>query len=288
MTDDISIETVATNWFHAVKCYHENNFRSAMSFLESDHAEAFGLTVDDAREFRRAVQSFDTKWQAAARAYIHGKYTKRKQFVSSGAFLKLGFAPCREHAEVLRYALKFYEEETSYRQNANSSEVTVAGRYGGCSKPMYAVSTVRTPHRVVGFDDNIINDSDKVPSMVELPDDSSAESISRLSGDCSVACSSSQKVGDSIVHGNDYVQALLWELSGDRVDKNALDTMMFFVFAVIPLVVFAQLRALLGLLFPLQGREGDSCKIEDQPDIEAAWRELRANTLLLDDDPRPI
>lgn len=281
MTDDISIESVTTNWFHAVKCYHENNFRSALAFLESDHAEAFGLTVDDVREFRRAVQSFDTKWQAAARAYIHGKYTKRKQFVSSGAFLKLGFAPSREHAEVLRYALKFYEEETSYRQNANSSEVSVASRYGGCSKPMYAASSVRTPHRVVGFDKSVINDTDKIPSMVELPDDSSAESISRLSGDGSVA------IGDTSVDGNDYVQALLCELSGDRKNSNTVDTMMFFVFAVIPLVVFAQLRAVASILFPSKCREGESSKIEDQLDIEAAWRELRAHTLLLDEGARP-
>lgn len=257
-----------------------------MSFLQSDYAEGFGLTVDDVREFRRAVQSFDTKWQAAARAYIQGKYTKRKQFVSSGAFLKLGFTPSRDHAEVLRYALKFYEEETSYRQNANSSEVTVAGRYGGCSKPMYAASNVRTPHRVVGFDDTIINDNDKVPNMVELPDDSSAESISRLSGDVSVACSSSQKVGESLGDGNDYVQALLCELSSDRVNNNSLDNMIFFIFAVIPLVFFAQLRAVVAILLP-SSREGESSKTDDPLDIEAAWRELRAHTLLLDDELRP-
>jgi len=159
MMNEDSIDTVIEkDWFHAVKCYHESNFTSPLTFLNSDLAEKFGLDPDDAREFRRAVQSFDTKWQAAAKVYIQEKYTTRKKFVSSGTFFKLGFSPSREHAEILRYALKFYDEEIKYRENANSSETTVAGRYGGCVKPMYASTKVRTPHRVVGFDESVIND----------------------------------------------------------------------------------------------------------------------------------
>ncbi len=286
MTDDNSVETIIEkNWFYAVKCYHEGDFRSAISFLVSDLAAKFGLDEDDVRDFRRAVQSFDTKWQAAAKAYVQGKYSTRKQFVSSGTFLNLGFSPCREHAEVLRYALKFYREERNYRHNANSSEVTVAGRYGGCAKPMYASTKVRTPHKVVGFDDGVVHDNDGVPILVDLHDDSSAESISRLSGDNSVAFSLHNS-GENTIDGHDYIQTLLYELSGDRSNKNPMDTMIFFLFAVIPLVVFSQLRAAVAVILPLDSRKPNEPCDEDPTDIEAAWRRLRANALMIEEEMR--
>lgn len=277
---DSSRETLDKDWYHATKSYHEHGFQSPPSFLTSDRAKEFGLDLDDIREFRRAIQSFDAKWQAAVRVYIQGKFTTPRKFVSSGKFLKLGFSPSRDHAEVLRFALKFYEEERKYRQNAKSNEITAVGKYGGSIKPMYAPTKPRTPHRVVGFDHISIDDGHSVPTLVDLNDDLSAESLSHLSGDSSIANSISNI--STRYCGRKYIQVLLSELSSDRRNNNPFDAMFFFVFAVIPLIVFAQFRAVAQVLLPFDFIWSKQL-VEEAPDgIEEEWQKLRADTLMLD------
>lgn len=282
MASTASLEgSIEKDWYHAVKSYHEHSFRSPLTFLSSDRATEFGLDLDNIREFRLAVQSFDARWQAAVKVYIQGRYTTPRKFVSSGKFLKLGFSPSREHAKVLGFALKFYEEEGRYRHNANSDEVTAVGRYGGSAKPMYAITKTRTPHRVVGFDQNAIEGADDIPTLVDLSDDLSAESISRLSGDCSITNS---MYNISMYDRRKYVQVLLSELSYDRRNKNSLDAMMFFIFAVIPLCIFCQLRAVAEILLPfdfLWSKE----EVEEEPEgIEDEWQKLRSMALMLEED----
>jgi hypothetical protein len=276
-----STDSIERDWYHGAKSYHEHGFNSPLSFLSSDKANEFGLGIDDVRDFRRAVQSFDAKWQAAVKVYIQGKFETPRKFVSSGKFLKMGFTPSRDHSEVLRFALKFYEDERRYRQKANSNEITTAGRYGGSIRPMYAATKTRTPHQVVGFDQMAIKDGCDVPCLVDLnDDDQSAESISRLSGDSSVANSIYHI---SKTHGSrHYIQVLLSELSWDRQNTNPFDAMMFFVFAVIPLVLFAQFRAVAEILLPFDFLWTKEDVEEEADDIEDEWQKLRANALMLE------
>jgi len=270
------------DWFNAVKAYHENSFKSPVAFLNSVLAEQFGLSPEDLREFRRAVQSFETKWQAAASAYIQGKFTTRKQFLSSGKFLNLGFVPSREHGEVLRFALKFYEGERRYRQNANSNEVTTAGRYGGNMKPMYSTTKARTSHRLVGFDQDVFNDTTAILELLDLCDDQSAESMSRLSGESSIASTQGIHYICSSRKEPSYVQCLLEQLGEDRANRNPVDAMVFFAFAIIPLVFFAQIRSVMRVLLPFDMLWGT--KEDDLPvDIEDEWERLRANALTASD-----
>jgi len=122
--------------------------------------------------------------------------------------------------------------------------------------------------------------------LVDLHDDSSAESISRLSGDSSVTFPSFNNNGISAIDGHNYVETLLRELSGDRMNKNPMDAMIFFLFAVIPLVAFAQLREAAMILLPSHGLKNKARSNKDPMDIEAAWQELRANALMLEEEFR--
>lgn len=277
MDSEITSETTDKDWFRAVKIYHEQSFGSLTVFLDSAQALECGLNQEDIRAFRRAVQSFDTKWQAAAKAYIQGKFTTRKKFVSSGKFLKMGFSPSREHAEVLRFALKFYDEETKYRQNANSEAVTTAGRWGGFAKPITGTHKVRTPNQVIGFDKDVM-ENENAPTLVRLEDDMSFELSSSGSGESSITCSVFER--DAKKQGEvGYVEGLLCDLCDKGGERNPVNGMIFFIFAVIPLVVFAKLGIVMTILFPgLKKKE-----VEEVPtDIESVWDEMRANICLVD------
>lgn len=286
MTEDTS-ETVDTDtspekdWFHAVEVYNKLKFQVASNFLDSDHAKHFGLDQDDIREFRRAVHSFDAKWQAAAKAFKEGKYPTRKKFVSSGKFLRMGFTPCREHAETLKFALKFYEEEILYRENANSDEVTTQGRWGGTVKPMFVENKSRIPDEVIGFETNDIEasrDDRSIPSLVQVDDDTSSATSSRNSGTSSVtcslsdsSCSSKQKVsvGD--------LDSLLDEFSDCVEGNNPWNVMIFLLFAILPILVFAKVRSAVLIII----RSGqDSEKVKGSTDIEMVWEEMKADALL--------
>lgn len=274
-------ETIQKDWFRAVEVYNRLDFRAASTFLSTHYAKELGLGEDDVREFRRAVQSFDAKWQAAARAYKEGKFATRKKFVSSGKFLKMGFSPSREHAEILRFALKFYEEERLYRQNASSEEVSTVGRWGGTMKPMFVENKQRILGTVVGFETQEMptgEDDRSIPSLVHVDDDNSAASSSRNSGASSVTCSLSE-------HGTmktrrpreDDIDVLLNEFS-DHVDgDNPLNALMYLLFAILPIIVFAKAwyiakQALGGHLNSEDDEEGPS-------DIETVWEEMRAEAM---------
>jgi hypothetical protein len=282
---------IRKDWFDAVRAYHELAYHSPITFLNSDHAVDNGLGPDDIREFRQAVQSFNKKWQVAARAYIEGKFTTPKKFVSSGKFLKIGFVPSRDHVAVLGFAIKFYEEDAKYRQNVESSAVAAIGKYGGSIKPMYSASKSRMSHRVVGLEKYTM-DEGSIPTLVDvnISDDSSTESSSRLSDDRSEILSAfekprayavSKRYREITMDRSDFARVLFCELSMERPHRNPIDAMMFFVFAIIPLLVFAKIRAILALVLPI---EASPLKNECSPEnVDDEWKEIRANALLLDE-----
>ena len=279
------------DWYDAVRAYQEHSFQSPIAFLNSEHAIDNGLGPDDIREFRRAVQSFDKKWQAAARAYIEGKFTAPKKFVSSGKFLRLGFAPSRDHVAVLGYAIKFYTEDAKYRRQVESSAVAAIGKYGGSIKPMYSASKSRMSYKMVQPEPSCVNNG-SIPTLVniDMSDDSSSASSSRLSDDRSEDLPEAEKPRTYAVskryreistENTDFARVLFCELSMDRPHRNPVDAMMFFVFAVIPLLFFAKLRAILAYVLPI---EASPSKNEISPEnVEDEWKKIRANALMLDE-----
>jgi len=250
-----------------------------------------GLIPDDIREFRRALQSFDKKWQAAARAFIEGKFTTPKQFVCSGKFLKLGFAPSRDHAATLTFAIKFYTEDAKYRRNVESSAVAAIGKYGGSIKPLYSPSKSRNSRDSYGAE--ISFDDCSVPKLVDVSrsDDSSSASSSRLSDATPEELLESAKARlytvstryrEICTERTDFARMLFCELSMDRPDRNFVDSMMFFIFAIIPLVFFAKLRWMLAYVLPIEASPVKTV-IQSPENIEDEWNEIRANALMLDD-----
>lgn len=292
----MSYEEVRKDWFDAVVAFHEHGYHSTIVFLESGHGTENGLGPDDNREFRRAVQSFGKTWRAAARVYVEGKYMTPKKFVSSGKFLKLGFAPSRDHVAVLSFAIKFYKEEPRYRQNIESPEVAAVGKYGGSIKPIYSSNKSRSSYRVVGPAVQKPNkdDGDSIPTLVDIidiSDDSSAESLSRLSDDRSEmypspsktrAYAVSERYREIASEKSDFCRVLFCELSMERSERNPVDALMFFVFAVIPLLLFAKVRAFLACFLPIQPSPKKNEHIPEN--VEDEWNELRANALMLDDE----
>jgi hypothetical protein len=279
------------DWLNAVKAYHEHEYRSHIAFLDSVHAIDYGLGPNDGREFRWAVQGFEKKWQTAARAYIEGKFTTPKQFVSSGKFLNLGFVPSREHMTVLGYAIKFYDEDARYRREAGNSVVTTSGRYGSTSKATHSGSKSRMSRTVSGIEKRTF-EGRGVPALVNvhISDDLSADSSSRLSDDRSEISQDfgkpkgyavSERYREISIEKSDFARVLFCELSIDRPHRNSVDAIVFIVFAIIPLLLFAKLREMLASFLPI---ESSPVKNHVPPEnVEDEWTELRANALMLNE-----
>lgn len=163
--------------YQAVKAYHNGNFSGDIKcFLASDAAAEFGFGLEDYREFKRATKSFESRWQAAAKAYFEGNFKRPKTFVSSYKFLKLGFFPSRENVHILRHALRFYEEELDFRETAKSSKsVALAGRGWGSKTPL-----IVPPTKINVISNSIEDNLDHV--SVETPGSLCESSISQKSG----------------------------------------------------------------------------------------------------------
>lgn len=284
MQNEKANEAAVKNWFLAAKYYHDAKFSTPGSFLKSAHAVEFGLDEGDIREFRHAVQSCDAKWQTAVRIFVQDKYTTKRQFLRSGKFLRMGFSPSREHADILTFAIKFYHEEKKYRDNANSPSTATTGRWA--DKSMFDSIKSPTPSKVVGFDQKIIG-TDRLPSLLEVEDDSSDASHSRISGGSSITCSvfgnksqNQVRLLSKSTNNGDSTHILLVRLEEDRGDRRTADAMMFLVFAVIPLVIGSKIGEIFLAIMTSTSNNLEVKTGERASDIESVWEDLKAITLL--------
>jgi hypothetical protein len=243
------------DWYQTVKVYHESDFKSLNCFLGSPLAAQHGFSTEDYRKFRRAAQTFDAKWQAAIRAYQEGKFSTRKAFISSSKFLSLGFTPSREHGHVLRYALQFYDEEFEFRQSANSKIVSAASRWG-VERPCIVSPELNMISNLISYENDNFLDIEAVRRVCDA-DSVDPSELSQISGESSTTGYSSADDEEAklrLSHPDsserDYIEEFMRDLTKDPNESNGLATMIVFLFAIVPLIIFSKMESTVSILLP--------------------------------------